>query len=118
MGNLIPTNECNELRTENLEYEFSQFGIKANIPYAYIAWACAFIPMIIISIIISCILGKISSNYCCVPLLSKSSSKLNEINHSNAIHFKGFVLRIKAILKAVTLSGMFNKMRYFLFWIL
>eukprot|EP01083_Nonionella_stella_P044623 120117_1 len=93
------------------EYEsaFSSFGISTtdeNIPWAYVVWGIAFVVTIPISCLLSCLLGKISGNYCCVPMVSSDKFELKESNHKDAVNFTGFAVKLKAVLKAVSLSGM------------
>ena len=102
MGNLIPESTCVEV--ENPGYEFSTFGFDIKTDITYIAWAVLFLPMIFISYLITRAFGKISGNYICVPFLSSGSTK-NKSNYEDALHFTGFVIKIKVIFKAATLSG-------------
>eukprot|EP01083_Nonionella_stella_P128423 389176_1 len=94
---------------EEYEYAFSSFGIATtdeNIPWAYIGWAISCVVCIPISCVFSRLLGKMSGNYCCVPMVSKEF-ELKEEEHQAAVNFTGFAVKIKAVIKASEISGIF-----------
>eukprot|EP01084_Bolivina_argentea_P010791 20120_1 len=49
--------------------------------------------------------GKISANFRCVPWIDQGTD-VKETDHYDFIHFRGFAIKIKTILKAITLSGL------------
>eukprot|EP01083_Nonionella_stella_P229355 811875_1 len=100
MGNLVPENECAEVDISNAEIYGS-----ADIEWAYLIWFFVFIPMIFVSYGIIRCFGKISANFRCVPWIDQGTD-VKETDHYDFIHFRGFAIKIKTILKAITISGL------------
>ena len=88
-------------------YDFSAFGIDEYIGTQYLLWFFAFLPMLLISICISCILGKLSDKFICVPFIDPENVKFREEDLVDAKGFKGVGSKLKAFIKAITLSGVY-----------
>ena len=105
IGDCVPTSNTN-IYEENFDFiDFGSFGIESFMIQQLLLWSFIFLPMIFVSIVLSCILGKLSDKLFCVPMVNKESAKFDDIKLEDAKGFKGFGSKFKALIKAVTISG-------------
>ena len=96
---------------------FDFFGLDNYIGTQYLLWFIILLPMLLISVCLSCILGKLSDKFCCVPFVNGNDAKMDENNLFDAKKFKGVPSKFKAFVKAITLSGN-NNLQYSYFQLL
>lgn len=97
------------VRTPNYElYEEAlviDLGIDDYLGTQLLLWFIIFVPMLLISVGISCIFGKCSDKLFGVPFINKETVKFDEFHLEDAKGFRGFLPKLTAFVKAITLSG-------------
>ena len=84
----------------------SSIGIDRYIWTQFLLWFVAIFPMLIISISLSKLLGKLSDKFFCVPAIKPDQVIYDEINLQDTKQYLGFGSKLKAIVKGITLAGM------------
>ena len=109
MTNVLQTNiTCIDSADQSVYdelYDFSALGIDNYMHTQYLLWSLILLPMLLISVCLSCILGKLSDKFFCVPFVNGDDAKMDENNLFDAKKFKGVGSKVKAFVKAITLSG-------------